>query len=132
MSKKGEVMKNILLLLTGLLLFGCQNIGSENVLVLENMEISIDTLYTSSTRFYVAGKIKNNDSEKVYAPWYIEAMFYSDSTFSTTFGGSYERMNYPLEPNVEAYWEITHSPDAIIASEYPHFAIKDLRAYVNE
>ena len=40
MSKKGEVMKNILQLLTGLLLFGCQNIGSENVLVLENMEIS--------------------------------------------------------------------------------------------
>ena len=64
-------MKNILLLLTGLLLFWYQNIGSENVLVLENMEISIDTLYTSSTRFYVAGKIKNNDSKKVYAPWYI-------------------------------------------------------------
>ncbi len=33
-------MKNILLLLTGLLLFWYQNIGSENVLVLENMEIS--------------------------------------------------------------------------------------------
>ena len=32
-------MKNILLLLTGLLLFWYQNIGSENVLVLENMEI---------------------------------------------------------------------------------------------
>ena len=125
-------MKNILLLSTVLFLIGCRNIGSENVLVLENMEVSIDTLYTSSTRFYVEGMIKNNDAEKVYAPWYIEAMFYSDTTFSTTFGGSYERMNYPLEPNVEAYWQITHSSDAIIESEYPNFAIKDLRVYINE
>ena len=125
-------MKNILLLSTVLFLIGCQNIGSENVLVLENMEVSIDTLYTSNTRFYVEGMIKNNDSTKVYAPWYIEAMFYSDSTFSTTFGGSYERMNFPLEPNVEAYWQITHSSDVIIESEYPNFAIKDLRVYVNE
>ena len=124
-------MKNILLLSTVLFLTGCQNIGSENVLVLENMEVSIDTLYTSSTQFYVEGMIKNNDSTKVYAPWYIEAMFYSDSTFSTTFGGSYECMNFPLESNVEAYWQITHSSDVII-SEYPKFAIKDLRVFVNE
>ena len=46
-------MKNILLLYTVLFLIGCQNIGSENVLVLENTEVSIDTLYTSNTRFYV-------------------------------------------------------------------------------
>ena len=63
---------------------------------------------------------QRNAFTKVFAPWYIEAMFYSDSTFTTTFGGSYERMNYPLEPNVEAYWQITHSSDAIIESEYPN------------
>ena len=97
-----------------------------------DQEISTDTLYTTGIRFIVEGTIKNNASTKVFAPWYIEAMFYSDSTFTTTFGGSYERMNYPLEPNVEAYWQITHSSDVIIESEYPNFAIKDLRVYVNE
>ena len=125
-------MKNILLLSTVLFLIGCQNIGSENVLVLENMEVSIDTLYTSSTRFYVEGMIKNNDSTKVYAPWYIEAMFYSDSTFTTTFGGSSERMNFPLESGVTAYWNLNHRSEAVLVADYPNFTIKDLRTYIKK
>ena len=68
----------------------------------------------------------------VLAPWYIEAMFYSDSTFTTTFGGNSRRMNFSLEPDVTAYWYLIHRSEAVIESDYPNFKIKDLRTYIQK
>ena len=59
-------------------------------------------------------------------------MFYSDSTYTTTFGGDSDRMNFNLEPGVTSYWFLTHRSEAVVEADYPNFAIKDLRTYIQK
>ena len=83
-------------------------------------------------RWKVSGTVVNTGDSTILAPWYIEAMFYSDSTFTTTFGGDNDRMNFPLESGVTSYWSLTHSSGNVIEADYPNFTIKDLRAYIQK
>ena len=41
-------------------------------------------------------------------------------------------MNFPLESLVTGHWTLTHSSDGVVEDNYPNFAIKDLRAYINQ
>ena len=83
-------------------------------------------------RWKVSGTVVNTGDSTILAPWYIEAMFYSDSTFTTTFGGDNDRINFNLESGVTSYWSLTHSSDAVVEADYPNFTIKDLRAYIKK
>ena len=126
-------MKKILLTLSLFLATGCYDIiGSNDVFELDNVTLTVTEMEVSNYRFKVSGTIVNNGDSTIEAPWYIEAMFYSDSTFTETFGGDNDRMNFPLEPGVTSYWTLTHSSDAVVEANYPNFAIKDLRAYINK
>ena len=126
-------MKKIVLMLLLLLSIGCFDvIGSNNVFELNNVTLTVTGMEVSNYRFKVYGTAVNNGDSTILAPWYIEAMFYSDSTFTETFGGDNDRMNFPLEPGVSGYWTLTHSSDAVVEADYPNFAIKDLRAYINK
>ena len=126
-------MKKIVLMLLLLLSIGCFDIiGSNNVFELNNVTLTVTGMEVSNYRFKVYGTAVNNGDSTILAPWYIEAMFYSDSTFTETFGGDNDRMNFPLEPGVSGYWTLTHSSDNVVEADYPNFAIKDLRAYKNK
>jgi len=126
-------MKKIVLMLLLLLSIGCFDIiGSNNVFELNNVTLTVTGMEVSNYRFKVYGTAVNNGDSTILAPWYIEAMFYSDSTFTETFGGDNDRMNFPLEPGVSGYWTLTHNSDAVVEADYPNFAIKDLRAYINK
>ena len=83
-----------------------------------------------NSHWKVSGMVLNTSDSTILGPWYIEAMFYSDSTFTETFGGDNDRMNFPLEPGVTSYWTLTHSSEVVVEADYPNFAIKDLRAYI--
>ena len=128
-------MKKILLTLT-LSLFlatGCYDIiGSNDVFELNNVTLTVTEMEAQNYRWKVSGTIVNNGESTIKAPWYIEAMFYSDSTFTETFGGDNDRMNFPLESGVTGHWTLTHSSDDVVETNYPNFAIKDLRAYINK
>ena len=97
----------------------------------DHASIATETKVTN-TRFKVYGTIVNTSDTTILAPWYIEAMFYADSTFSTTFGGDNERMNFPLEPGVTFYWTLDHRSESVIEADYPDFKIKDLRAFIKK
>ena len=126
-------MKKILTILSILLTTGCYDIiGSNNVFELDNLNLTVTEMEADNYRWKVAGTAINTGDTTILAPWYIEAMFYSDSTFTTTFGGDNDRMNFNLEPGVTSYWYLTHSSEAIVEANYPNFAIKDLRAYINK
>ena len=126
-------MRTILTALTLLLTVGCFDIiGSNNVFELDNVNLTVTEMEATNYRWKVTGTVVNTGDTTILAPWYIEAMFYSDSTYTTTFGGDDDRMNFPLESGVTGYWILTHSSDAVVEAEYPNFAIKDLRAYIQK
>ena len=126
-------MRTILTSLTLLLTVGCFDIiGSNNVFELDNVNLTVTEMEVQNYRWKVSGTIVNTGDSTILAPWYIEAMFYSDSTFTTTFGGDNDRMNFNLEAGVTSYWYLTHSSEAVVEADYPNFAIKDLRAYIQK
>ena len=126
-------MRTILTTLTLLLTVGCFDIiGSNNVFELDNVNLTVTEMEAENYRWKVSGTVVNTGDSTILAPWYIEAMFYSDSTFTTTFGGDNDRMNFNLESGVTSYWFLTHSSEAVVEANYPNFAIKDLRAYINK
>ena len=129
-----KIMKQIITLtLIAILSIGCDPIiGSNDVFELNNVTLTVTGTETTNTSFKVYGTAVNNGDSTIQAPWYIEAMFYSDNTFTETFGGDNDRMNFPLEPGVAAYWILTHRSEAVVEANYPNFAIKDLRAYINK
>ena len=116
-----------------LLFMGCFDIiGSNDVFVLNKVDLAVTEMEADNYRWIVNGTVVNISDTSILAPWYIEAMFYSDSTFSETFGGDNNRMNFPLEPGVTAHWSLTHSAEAVIEADYPDFKIKDLRAFIKK
>ena len=126
-------MRTILTALTLLLTVGCFDIiGSNNVFELDNVNLTVTEMEAQNYRWKVSGTVVNTGDSTILAPWYIEAMFYSDSTFTTTFGGDNDRINFNLESGVTSYWSLTHSSENVIEADYPNFTIKDLRAYIQK
>ena len=126
-------MKKIVSMLLLLLSTGCFDIiGSNDVFELNSVNLIITETEASNSQWKVYGTVVNTGDTTILAPWYIEAMFYADSTFSTTFGGDNERMNFPLEPGVTSYWTLDHRSESVIEANYPDFKIKDLRAFIKK
>ena len=126
-------MKKIVSMLLLLLSTGCFDIiGSNDVFELNSVNLIVTETVASNSQWKVYGTVVNTGDTTILAPWYIEAMFYADSTFSTTFGGDNERMNFPLEPGVTSYWTLDHRSESVIEVYYPDFKIKDLRAFIKK
>ena len=126
-------MKKIVSMLLLILGTGCFDIiGSNDVFELNSVNLIITETGASNSQWKVHGTVVNTGDTTIIAPWYIEAMFYADSTFSTTFGGDNKRMNFPLEPDVTFYWTLTHRSESVVEADYPNFKIKDLRAFIKK
>ena len=128
-----KIYLKLFIILTLLFHLSCFDIiGSNNVFELNNLTLTLTDTESTNYHWKVNGTVVNTGDTTVLAPWYIEAMFYSDSTFIETFGGDSERMNFPLEPGVTSYWSLHHHSDAVLESDYPNFVIKDLRAFIKK
>ena len=126
-------MKKIVSMLLLLLSTGCFDIiGSNDVFELNSVNLIVTETEASNSQWKVYGTVVNTGDTTILAPWYIEAMFYADSTFSTTFGGDNERMDFPLEPGVTSYWTLNHRSESVVEADYPDFKIKDLRAFIKK
>ena len=126
-------MKKIVPMLLLLLSTGCFDIiGSYDVFELNSVNLIVTETEASNSQWKVYGTVVNTGDTTILAPWYIEAMFYADSTFSTTFGGDNERMNFPLELGVTSFWTLDHRSESVIEADYPNFKIKDLRAFIRK
>ena len=120
-----------LIIILSFLFTGCDDIiGSNNVVELDDVVLTILATEAQPYHWEVSGIAVNTGDTTILAPWYIEAMFYSDNTYTETFGGGSDRINFSLEPGVTTYWTLTHSIENVIESNYPNFTIKDLRAYI--
>ena len=125
----------IIILLAAMFMVSCNEsnvVGAEDVSVLEDANFTIMEYLFTSTELIVKGTVSNDSDATFYPPWYIEADFYADSTFTTKFGGDRTTINYSLAPGENTLWQLTYSSSLIIESDYPNFAVKNLRAFMEE
>ena len=117
-------------LLTILLMYGCNNvIGSDDDTELNNLEFTQIVKAVSDSELTVTGQVKNTGTTKVSSPWYVEGMFYTDTTFTFILGGDNQRQNVPLEPEVSISWTLSYSSSEVLESDYPNFGFRNLRGF---
>ena len=80
-------MKIIILIVTILLFVGCSGgvIGSEDNETINDVEWTLNEYTFSNTTLTATGMITNTGATTILATWWVEAEFYSDSTFSIVF-----------------------------------------------
>ena len=139
-SIKGEAMKIIALVVTILLFYGCPGgvIGSEEDEPIDHVEWVLGTddnpagySYTNET-LQVTGMITNAGDTTILAPWWVEAEFYSDSTFTLILGGDQQSFNVNLQTGVATQWTLNYSSQDKVESDYPNFAINNFRAFISK
>ena len=100
-----------------------------NLTTINDVEWTLDEYTFSNTSLTATGIITNVGDTTILAPWFVEANYYSDSTFVTILGGNQQSFNVNLQSGVSTYWTLNYSSSDIVESNYPNFAIKDFRAF---
>jgi hypothetical protein len=103
-------------------------VGTNNDVEIKNVSFTIDTTYLQSSVLYAKGTVTNLGKTTIESPWYVEAQFYTDSTYKLKMGGNYTMIGVPLEPYQSTFWSISFSTTKIDVNQYPNFRISDLRA----
>jgi hypothetical protein len=128
-------VKSITVILITILSFNCiENsniIGSQDVAELSSAEFTITATSYTSSKLTVSGTVANTGNSVYYPRWYIEGEFYSDDNYSIKLGGSSTSINFSLAPGESTFWELDFSSNSIVESDYPNFAVRNLRAYLN-
>jgi len=105
--------------------------NSCDVTTINDVEWTLDEYTFSNTSLTATGVITNVGDPTILAPWSVEAEFYSDSTFTLILGGNQQLFNMNLQSGVSSYWTLSYSSTDIVESNYPNFAIKNFRAFIN-
>ncbi len=132
------MVKHILLLVSALFLLnsgGCGDssiTGSDDVIVIKNVEFTIIEKINRGSELFVKGFVKNKASKTIRPPWYVEGDFYSDDTYSFKLGGDNNALNYSLAKNESTTFELQFSSSKYDESQYPDFAVKNFRAFYEE
>jgi len=127
-------MKIIILIVTILLFIGCSGgvIGSENNETINDVEWTLNEYTFSNTTLTATGMITNTGDTTILATWWVEAEFYSDSTFSIILGGDQQPFNVNLQSGVSTQWTLNYSDPDKVESDYPNFAINSFRAFISK
>ena len=132
-------MKTVLLIASIILFTGCQGvIGSKNNETIDHVEWVLGTdanpagySYKNGT-LQVTGMITNTGDTTILALWWVEAEFYSDSTFTLILGGDQQSFNVNLQTGVATQWTLNYSSQDKVESDYPNFAINNFRAFISK
>ena len=133
-------MKTVLLIASIILFTGCQGvIGSKNNETIDHVEWVLGTdanpagYSPTNESWLVTGMITNTGDTTILTPWWVEAEFYSDSTFTLILGGDQQSFNVNLQSGVSIQWTLSYSdPDKVEFESYPYFAIDNFRAFISK
>ena len=103
--------------------------GSKDVVEINGVSFTLTSKSFTSEKLTVKGNIQNNGTATIYPTWYVEGDFYSDSTFTYKLGGDNYEFTYSLAPGERATWQLIFSSNLHTESDYPHFGVKNLRAF---
>jgi hypothetical protein len=98
---------------------------------INNVSFTVTELEVTSSSLQASGTVKNTGNKTITSPWYIEAQFYADSTYSLKLGGNRTQIGVPLEAGLQTIWTITFSDPDIAEGDYPNFRVSNFRAYYN-
>ncbi len=127
-------LKNVLLVLLTILTFTfCDSqtnsiVGSKDDVEITNVSFIVDTTYSGTSLLYAKGRVTNLGTKIIESPWYVEAQFYTNSTYKLKLGGNYTKIGVPLEPYQSTFWTLTFSTATVDVNEYPNFRVSDFRA----
>lgn len=109
-------------------------IGSKSNSTINHIEWSLDSngYVVTNSGLKATGIITNIGDTTILAPWYVEAEFYKDSTFSFILGGDQQYHDVNLYVNVGRPWTLEFSSSDIVESNYTDFAIKNFRAFIKK
>ena len=130
------VMKKIqmvLVLACAFLSFRCEPLGESTVGSPADTQIygasfTVDSTYVNGSSLYATGRVTNTGTAALSPPWYVEAQFYTDATYSTKLGGNYATINVPLNRGQTTFWKIGFTSNNVDVRSYPNFRVSDIRA----
>lgn len=96
---------------------------------INNVSFNVTELEVSSSSLKASGTVMNTGNTTITSPWYIEAQFYADSTYTLKLGGNRTQIGVPLESGIQTVWSITFSDPDIAEGDYPNFRVSNFRAY---
>jgi hypothetical protein len=82
---------------------------------------------SGGTRMTARGTVKNTGKVGWSPIWIVEGQFYADSTFTYKLGGANKSFSYSLAKGETTAWELHFTSDAFDLSDYPNFAVRNLR-----
>jgi hypothetical protein len=127
-------IKNILLVLFVIVAFTFCDSSTNSVVGLKedreikNVSFSVDTTYIQNSQLHAKGTVTNLGNIEIESPWYIEAQFYTDSTYQIKIGGNNTQISVPLEPYQSTFWALALSATTVDLNDYPYFRLSDFRA----
>lgn len=106
--------------------------GSDDVLLLNSIQITVDTTYVFGNDFRAEGKATNTGTGNITPIWFVEGAFFTNAQSSVKMGGANDVFNFSLGPGQSAEWILSFKDSRYPASSYPDFTVGDLRAYKNQ
>jgi hypothetical protein len=106
--------------------------GSVDADVLTGSVFTITERFISGgTQMTARGTIKNAGKNTWSPVWKVEGDFYTDSTFTFKLGGAAKSYSFSLAKNETTAWELKFTSNQFTLSDYPNFAVKNLRVVQN-
>ncbi len=119
-------------ILVALVVLSCESspvTGSEDVFVIQNVVISVDSTYVFGNEFRATGTITNTGNSSISPIWYIDGSFFRDASSSFKMGGDNTSFTFSLGPDQTTGWQLRFNDSQYPASNYPDFSVGELRAY---
>jgi hypothetical protein len=102
--------------------------GSSGATVLAGSVFTItERTLMGNTQMKARGTVKNNGKAGWNPVWIVEGQFYADSTFTHKLGGATQKISFSLAKGEMTTWELNFTSNTIDVSDYPSFAVKNLR-----
>ena len=103
--------------------------GTTNATVLSGSVFTqTERVLVGGTQMIVRGTVKNT-SKVTWSPvWIVEGQFYYDSTFTFKLGGATKSFSFSLAKGEATAFELKFTSSTYDLSDYPNFAVKNLRA----
>ena len=123
-------------LFAALTLTGCSEedpiTGSPDAVVLTGAVFTItERVLSGGTQMTARGTVKNTGKNTWSPIWRIEGDFYTDSTFTFKLGSAVKSYSFSLAKNEMTAWELKFTSNQFTLSDYPNFAVKNLRVIQN-
>ncbi len=90
-----------------------------------NVSFTIDTTYMvgNPAMLVARGIAKNEGPGNVTSPWYVQGIFFADSSGTVVLGTDAAQIGVPLSPGQGAYWMLSLSSTNVDVRRFPNFTV---------